>query len=141
MGVAIGRFVAGICSKWMKIYTIIVIGIGVIITGCFLLFVSTGTVVIVLGLMMIGIGNGPMFPNFNYLTPILYGEEKSPALIGSEYTSASISTMTVPIIVGQIAGKLGFGIFPYVIAISTLLLIVAYTCLYKKMITLNKEYK
>lgn len=134
MGVAIGRFIAGVLSKWLKVYTIILSGIGVIVTGCILLFVSVGTVPIILGLMMIGIGNGPMFPNFNYMTPLLYGEEKSPALIGSEYTSASVATMTVPIIVGQIAGKLGFGIFPYVIAISTIVLIVAYFFLHKKLV-------
>lgn len=102
-----------------------------------MLFVSVGMVPIILGLMMIGIGNGPMFPNFNYMTPLLYGEEKSPALIGSEYTCASISTMTVPILVGQIAEKLGFGIFPYVIAISTIVLIVAFFFLHKKIVISN----
>lgn len=138
MGVAIGRFIAGICSEWLSVYKIICIGMAVVMIGCLLLFVSNGTVLIILGLLLIGIGNGPMFPNFNYITPLLYGEEKSPALIGSEYTSASIATMTVPIVVGQVAAKIGFDIFPYVIAISLVVLVIAYCCLYKKIVASKK---
>jgi len=135
MGVAIGRFLAGICSEWINVYKIISIGMFVTVIGCLLLFVSEGFALIIVGLMLIGVGNGPMFPNFNYITPLLYGEEKSPALIGSEYTSASIATMTVPIIVGQIAAKMGFNIFPYVISISVVILIIVYICLYKQMVS------
>ena len=131
-GVAIGRFAAGVCSKWLKVQRIIIIGIGTIVAGCFLLFVSPGASLIVPGLMLIGIGNGPMFPNFNYMTPMLFGEEKSPALIGSLMTCASLSTMTVPVIVGQIASKLGFGIFPYVIAVCVALLAISYLYLSRR---------
>ena len=139
MGIAVGRFIAGICSEWLNIYKIISIGMIVIVIGCLLLHISKGAALIIFALMLIGIGNGPMFPNFNYITPLLYGEEKSPALIGSEYTCASIATMTIPIIVGQIAAKKGFEFFPYVIAISVVISATAYSCLYKKMVSSKKQ--
>ena len=139
LGVALGRFVAGILSEWMRVYRIICFGMIVIVIGCILLFVAKSTVILVIGLALIGIGNGPMFPNFNYITPLLYGEDKSPALIGTEYTSASIATMTVPIIVGQIAAKIGFVIFPYVIAISIVIMAIAFGLLYFRMVSPKKE--
>ena len=55
-------------------------------------------------------------------------------LIGSLMAISSVSTMTVPVIVGQIANKMSFGIFPYVIAICIAVLTTAYSFLYRSMI-------
>ena len=34
------------------------------------------------GLFLVGLGNGPLFPNFNYLTPESFGPQRSQSVMG-----------------------------------------------------------
>ena len=49
--------------------------------------------VTVVALMLIGLGNGPMFPNFNYLAPENFGEKRSPAIIGTQMAVSSFAIL------------------------------------------------
>ena len=126
IGVAAGRFISGVISKYLNIYKIISICMCVIIVGVVTFFVPIGGWLIVVGLFLIGFGNGPLFPNFNYITPILFGENKAPSIIGSQMTVASLSFMIVPILFGQIARFTGLWVFPVVICIFVCLLAITY---------------
>ncbi len=61
---------------------------------------------------LIGFGNGPMFPNFSYLTPIIFGEEASPSVMGVQMAVSSLSSMTTPILCGFLGQQIGMWIFP-----------------------------
>jgi fucose permease len=74
-----------------------------------------------IGLFMIGLGNGPLFPNMTHLAPIHFGEELSQSLIGLQMAASSVSVLLSPIIFGQIAEYLGTQLFPYVLMIMLLI--------------------
>lgn len=140
IGVAVGRFLSGVISKYLNIYKIILISMCLIICGIATLFMPTAGWLLVVGLLLIGIGNGPLFPNFNYITPILFGESKAPAIIGSQMTVASLSFMIVPIVFGQIAQFIGMWIFPIVLGVFWCILIATYLSMHQWLLKKDKKY-
>ena len=139
IGVAVGRFLSGLISKYLNIYKIISICMCLIVCGIATLFVPTFGWLIVVGLLLIGIGNGPLFPNFNYITPILFGESKAPAIIGSQMTVASLSFMIIPIVFGQIAQLVGMWIFPIVLGVFVCILIATYLSMHQWLLKKDKK--
>ena len=81
------------------------------------------TIIAAIGLFLIGFGNGPMFPNFNYLTPENFGEENSVAIIGVQMAFASISMMTMPVLCGLVGQFVGMWIFPIYLLLFFVLMI------------------
>lgn len=138
-GVAAGRFLSGVISKCLSVYKIISICICFIFAGMVTLFISTGGWGIIVGLFLIGLGNGPLFPNFNYITPILFGESKAPSIIGSQMTVASLSFMIVPILFGQIARFAGLWVFPVAICLFVCILVITYAGM-QRWILLHKPF-
>lgn len=139
VGVAAGRFLSGVISKCLSVYKIISICICFIIAGIVTLFISTGGWGIIVGLFLIGLGNGPLFPNFNYITPILFGESKAPSIIGSQMMVASLSFMIVPILFGQIARFAGLWVFPVAICLFVCILVITYAGM-QRWILLHKPF-
>lgn len=139
VGVAAGRFLSGVISKCLSVYKIISISICFIFAGIVTLFISTGGWGIIVGLFLIGLGNGPLFPNFNYITPILFGESKAPSIIGSQMMVASLSFMIVPILFGQIARFAGLWVFPVAICLFVCILVITYAGM-QRWILLHKPF-
>lgn len=54
----------------------------------------------VIYIAFIGFGNGPIFPNLLFLTPIAFGHERSTSIIGTQMAISSISSMAAPILCG-----------------------------------------
>ena len=131
-GVAVGRFLSGVLSKRLDVYKIISICLCILTGGIVTLFVPTGGWLMMVGLFLIGLGNGPLYPNFNYITPILFGEEKASSIIGSQMSAASLSFMMIPILFGQLAQAIGLWIFPTVLLLFWCVLMVTCLNLYRR---------
>ena len=81
--------------------------------------------VTVVALMLIGLGNGPMFPNFNYLAPENFGEKRSPAIIGTQMAVSGFAFVAGQMCCGLLGQALGMRTFPfYLIAFYALMLAV-----------------
>ena len=65
-----------------------------------------------LGLFLVGFGNGPLYPNFSYLTPSNFGEENAEAVMGTEQVFAYIGATGVPAVCGILAQIFGLWLFP-----------------------------
>ena len=76
-----------------------------------------------LALFLIGLGNGPLFPNFNYLAPISFGAEVSQSIIGVQMASAYVGIMIAPFVCGQITQALGMALFPVYLMLFYLLMV------------------
>ncbi len=59
---------------------------------------------------LIGLGNGPMFPNFNYLTPQNFGADISQSVMGTQMAMSYIGIMLVPDICGVLGQFINMGI-------------------------------
>ncbi len=114
LGMTLGRILSGFLSKKMSPKGIIILGECVTFTAIMLLILPTNITLVTLGLFMIGLGNGPLFPNLTHLAPVHFGEELSQSLIGLQMASSNSAILFAPIIFGQIAEHIGAGLFPYV---------------------------
>lgn len=77
-------------------------------------------------LMLIGIGNGPMFPSFSFLTPENFGRENSLSAMGLQIAIANISMMLMPVLCGLMAQQFSMSIFPYFLTACFVLMALAY---------------
>ena len=78
-----------------------------------LLILPGGVYLCALGMFLIGLGNGPLFPNFNYLTPENFGSDISQSVIGIQMASAYIGIMVAPAVCGLLGQVFGMVIFPF----------------------------
>ncbi|MBQ8798679.1 MAG: MFS transporter [Lachnospiraceae bacterium] len=124
IGMAIGRFLSGVVATKLHSWTIIKIGQAVMGVALILLCLPVGGVLPGIALCLIGLGNGPLFPNFNYLTPENFGEELSPAIIGTQMAVSSVAIMTTPVLCSVLGQVLGMGIFPIYLMIFFILMVI-----------------
>lgn len=116
-GITLGRILSGIFSLRFSDWKIILIGQTTILTAVLILLVTDNTAGAVLGLFLVGLGNGPIFPNMTHLTPVLYKKETSQSIIGIEMTFSNLSIMLTPVLFGFVSDILGINIFPSFLAV------------------------
>lgn len=117
LGMTLGRFLSGVVASRLHSWQIIKIGLWVTGAAVVLLLFPNGAMIAGMALFLVGLGNGPMFPNFNYLTPENFGEELSPSIMGTQMAVAGVSCMVTPMLCGVLGQVLGMGIFPVYLAV------------------------
>lgn len=105
LGVTLGRFFSGIVSGKLSSLKIILLGEGITLAAILLVFISPTPLLAGIGLLMIGLGNGPVFPNMTYLAPILFGKDVSQSYIGLQMSASYVSILSSPVLFGLIAQK------------------------------------
>ena len=116
-GIAFGRFLSGIFSSKLKPQQIILIGTILIIPAIVLVSQPFIPNLIAVGMFLIGLGNGPLYPNMVHLTPIRFGAQRSQAVMGSQMAAAYIGILSMPALTGFLAQKFTTDIFPYCLAV------------------------
>ena len=132
LGMTAGRFLSGVVSKKLTPKQIIVIGECITFTALMLIVSPLSLGFATVGLFMIGLGNGPLFPNLTHLVPVHFGFELSQSLIGLQMAASSVSVLLSPIIFGQIAEHIGSHLFPHILIILLILTAAETYCLMKK---------
>lgn len=128
IGLTTGRFLSGIAAtklhSWQIIkISMIILGIAVaILLPPFPIYISTAA------MFLIGLGGGPLFPNYNYLTPQSFGADISQSVMGIQMASAYIGIMLAPPLCGILGQTFGMVIFPYYLLIFYCLMIPATIC-------------
>ncbi|WP_020434199.1 MFS transporter, partial [Paenibacillus riograndensis] len=84
IGLATGRLLAGLAATRLSSWKLIYIGQSVLITAIFMLMLPLPTSVSVGALLLIGLGNAPIFPNILHLTPQNFGKEYSQSMMGAQ---------------------------------------------------------
>ena len=93
------------------------------VLGCLLLFVP-GQNVAIFGLLFMGLGRAPVYPNIVQDTPRNYGAENSQAVIGVQMAFAYVGSLFMPTVFGWLAELFGHGILPlYALAISGVMIV------------------
>ena len=113
IGMTLGRFLSGVLVNKISPKKIIVIGELIVFIAIILTFVTNPTIVGI-GLFLIGLGNGPVFPNMTHLTPIHMGRDVSQSFIGLQGAISYGSILLSPITFGILAQNFTtdiFGIF------------------------------
>lgn len=113
IGMTLGRFLSGVLAAKLHSWKIIKLGQIVLGLALLMLILPGGVYLCALGMFLIGLGNGPLFPNFNYLTPENFGSDISQSVIGIQMASAYIGIMLAPTLCGLLGQVFGMVIFPY----------------------------
>lgn len=112
IGETLGRFLSGVLASKIHSWKIINYGVIILGTALVLLLLPSHAYISAVAMFLIGLGNGPLFPNFNYLTPENFGNEVSQSVMGIQMASAYIGSMLSPVICGILGQKIGMVIFP-----------------------------
>ncbi len=129
VGMTLGRFLSGVLVNKISPKKIIIIGESVAFIAIILTF-AVNPEFAGFGLFLIGLGNGPIFPNMTHLTPIHIGRDISQSFIGFQGAISYGSILLSPITFGLLAEKFTTDIFSifqiiawFVTAIATFIML------------------
>ena len=132
IGLTIGRAMSGFLTVRINDTNMIRLGQGVIVGGLVLMFLPFGSIVSLVGLMLIGLGCAPIYPCVIHSTPSHFGADKSQAIIGVQMASAYLGTLFMPPLFGLIANYISASWLPLYLAGIVLLMILMCEALNKK---------
>ncbi len=111
-GIALGRFFCGFISFKLNNKQMITLGINILAVGILTMFLPFNGAFAIVPLILIGFGLSPIFPAMIHETPIRFGQEHAPDIIGYQMAAATFGlTIFVPLI-GTILKATYMGIFP-----------------------------
>ena len=111
IGLTLGRFCSGLLAVRLHSWKIIRLGQIVLGAGILLLFMPFLTTSVI-GFFLIGFGNGPLFPNLNYLTPENFGENISQNIMGIQMAASYLGIMLAPAVFGILGQWIGVWLLP-----------------------------
>ena len=132
VGITAGRFVSGLISNKIKQTVIVFTGYAVVLTAIIMLILPLPPIAKGVALLMVGLGNGPTFPNLAYLTPRFFGEDISQSITGSILTACNVGILVMPPLFGVLAQYVSPSTFPYMLAVMFALMLIS-TIIYLKM--------
>lgn len=132
LGIALGRFCSGILANKLTSWKIIRIGHAVTFVALILIILPLPIEFSIVGLFLIGFGNGPVFPNIAHLTPRNFGVENSQTVMGLQMAASYIGVTVMPFIFGQIAENVSVNFFGYFLLIMYCIMIVSSVIFQKK---------
>jgi fucose permease len=125
VGMSIGRFLSGLLADKISTWKRIGIGAFILAPAIVIMLLPLSGVFTVVGLFLIGLGNGSIYPNMIHLTPHNFGKDASQAIMGSQIAFAYIGVMLAPPMVSLISGLLGIKVYPVLLAALYAVMIIA----------------
>ena len=123
-GMSIGRFVSGLLSEKISTWKRIGIGVAVLAPAIAIMLLPLPGAVTVVGLFLVGWGNGAIYPNMIHLTPHNFGKEVSQSIMGSQIAFAYIGVMLAPPTVSLISGLFGIKVYPVLLAVLYVIMVI-----------------
>jgi fucose permease len=112
IGVTFGRFANGFLAMKLSDRFLIRMGFGIIATGIALLFVPFHSTFSLIGFVIIGLGCAPIDPCLIHMTPSVFGEDKSQAMIGVQTAFSYMGHLTMPTFFGLIVDYISILLLP-----------------------------
>lgn len=138
IGMSVGRFVSGLLSDKISTWKRIGIGSVILAPAIFLMLLPVHGAVTVVGLFLVGLGNGSIYPNMIHLTPHNFGKDVSQSIMGSQIAFAYIGVMLAPPAVSLISGLFSIKIYPVLIAVLYAIMVIALKCFVNRLKKQNK---
>ena len=125
LGFALGRLFSGLLSKKLTSWQLIGYSQGLMALTLIFLLLPLGSIAAGVGLFLIGLGCGPVFPNMTYLAPLNFGRDVSQSVIGSQMAAAYVGIMALPPLFGLLTQFIGAWLMPWYLLLLTALMIYA----------------
>ena len=128
VGMSIGRFASGLLANKIKTWKRIFIGCVILAPAIVIMLLPLGDIFAVVGLFLIGLGNGSIYPNMIHLTPHNFGKEVSQSIMCSQIAFAYIGVMLAPPMVSLISGLFGIKVYPVLLALLYVVMVITIKC-------------
>lgn len=124
LGMTMGRLFSGLLASRLNSWKLIQTGECIILFALVILLLPLPSVFSAVGLFLIGLGNGPIFPNLTHLTPHLFGSEKSQSVMGIQLSVANTGILLSPALFDLLAKHYSTILFPwYILALYSVLVL------------------
>jgi fucose permease len=128
VGMSLGRFLSGLLANKIKTWKRIFIGSVILAPAIVIMLLPLPNIFAVLGLFLIGLGNGSIYPNMIHLTPHNFGKEVSQSIMGSQIAFAYIGVMLAPPMVSFISGVFSIKVYPVLLSILYVVMVITIKC-------------
>ena len=128
VGMSLGRFLSGLLANKIKTWKRIFIGSVILAPAIVVMLIPLPNIFAVLGLFLIGLGNGSIYPNMIHLTPHNFGKEVSQSIMGSQIAFAYIGVMLAPPMVSLISAVFGIKVYPVLLALLYVVMVATLKC-------------
>ncbi|WP_406608934.1 MFS transporter [Agarivorans sp. JK6] len=112
LGITLGRFICGFVSERIAEGKLVRGGVLTIFVGVVFLLIPGWSMLAKIGLMFIGFGCAPIYPNTIHLTPQRFGKQASQTIIGLSMACAYVGTTLMPPFIGLLAASSSFVVLP-----------------------------
>lgn len=138
-GLTVGRFLNGFTADRVGDKKMIRIGIAITTVGIIMIALPLqNNMPALIGLVITGLGNAPVYPCIIHSTPIDFGRENSQSLVGMQMASAYVGSTFMPPVFGLIAQHISVGLYPAALLFFTVLTLVM-TQLLARALARNRE--
>ena len=132
VGVTFGRFINGFLAMKLSDRFLIRMGFAIIAVGVVLLVVPFHAVFSLIGFVIIGLGCAPIDPCLIHMTPYVFGEDNSQAMIGVQTAFSYAGYMLMPYLFGLTADYISILLLPVYLLGLLLLMFVMHELVVKK---------
>ena len=132
IGITSGRFISGFIAIKLKDRYMIRVGYTIIIIGIILLLFNSHISMAYIGLILIGLGCAPIYPSVIHSVPGYFGIDKSQSLIGILMAMSYTSTLFMPPFFGVLADLITQSILPIYLLIFLIILISTHELVVRK---------
>jgi fucose permease len=122
----VGRILFGIVLTRIQVNVVLIGAIAGIAMGVFLFVADINPTITLLGIIIMGTSNAPVFPSLISVTPVRIGERHTAAAIGIQVSMAMIGGALVPGIAGFLSDSFGLEIIPRVFFAAAIILVASY---------------
>ena len=123
IGITVGRAANGFLTYKLDDKALIRLGEGIMVLGLLVMLLPLGALASTVGLLLLGLGCAPIYPCIIHSTPVLFGADKSQAIIGVQMASAYIGALATPPVFGLVANHISASLLPFFIGGITLMMI------------------
>lgn len=112
LGITAGRLVSGFITIKVSDRNMVRLGLGVAFLGILCILIPLPGIITCMGLILVGVGCGPIYPSLLHETPENFGAEQSQAIMGIQMACAYAGNTVMPPVFGIIAQTIGIGLYP-----------------------------
>lgn len=124
LGITAGRFICGFITDKLGDKKMVRIGQGTALLGILVLLFPFGSITVLMGLILIGLGCAPVYPSLLHETPHNFGADKSQSIMGMQMACAYVGSTFMPPVFGVLAEHGAISLYPIYLLIFIVLMIV-----------------
>ena len=138
-GIMFSRFITGFTTMRLSDQAPIRTGLIVLLLGAVCLALPFGDVFALMGMLLVGMGCGPIFPCTIHATAARFGKTYSADIVGFQMGGAYFGTLLLQPLFGYVATRTTFFITPYVLLVLALLQLCLFEGLERKLKKRRRE--